>query len=368
MEKIKILQYVSCMNRAGAETLLMNIYRNINRDKFEFHFISHTKEKCDYDDEIEALGGKVIYLERPSLKNLNKYKKDFNEVVKKNGPYRAIHAHMQLNNGLILKVAKDIGIKTRISHAHLNGDYSKNSFSRNCYRKYSKYLIRSNTTVNVSCSNESGKYLYDGREFKLLKNAIDLNNFNLGNKHNRYLNEELNLKNDIKIITHIGRFVQAKNHKFIIDIFSKVIEKNNNYRLILCGEGPLKEKIQELVKTKELSDYVYFLGVRDDINKILLGTDIYLMPSILEGLPVVLVEAQAAGVNCIISDNIPKECDMEMGLINYMSLNDNSNKWVNTILQLDFKFIGFKERERFIIKKGYSLEENIIFLDDLYSN
>lgn len=368
MEKIKVLQYVSCMNRAGAETLLMNIYRNIDRNKFEFHFISHTKEKCDYDNEIEALGGKVIYLERPNFRNLNKYKRDFNNIVKNNGPYRTIHAHMQLNNGLILKMAKEAGIKNRISHAHLNGDYSKDSFARSCYRRYSKCLIKNNATVNLSCSNESGEYLYEGREFTLLRNAIDLNNFNLGDKYTRYLNSEFNLDNDIKIITHIGRFVEAKNHKFVIDVFSKIVEKTDNYRLVLCGDGPLKKEIEELVKKRGLSNYVYFLGVRDDINKILLGTDIYFMPSILEGLPVVLVEAQAAGVNCIISDNIPKECDIEMGLINYRSLNDNLNNWVNIILELNLKSINFRERKKFIIKRGYSLEENIIFLDNLYSN
>ncbi|HHD2754452.1 TPA: glycosyltransferase family 1 protein, partial [Clostridium perfringens] len=140
MNKVKILQYVSCMNRAGAETLLMNIYRNINREKYEFHFITHTKEKCDYDDEIIALGGKVIYLERPNRNNIKKYKNDLKKIIDKNGPYNAIHSHMQLMNGLILKTAYDIGIKNRISHAHLNGDYKKRSFFRNIYIKYSKYL------------------------------------------------------------------------------------------------------------------------------------------------------------------------------------------------------------------------------------
>ncbi|EOU1488036.1 glycosyltransferase [Clostridium perfringens] len=368
MSKIKVLQYVSCMNRAGAETLLMNIYRNIDRDKYEFHFIKHTKEKCDYDNEILELGGKLIYLDRPNIKNINKYKTDFKTIVEKNGPYNAIHAHMQLMNGLILKTAYECGIDNRISHAHLNGDYSKSSFFRYLYRKYSKHLIKKYSTKNLACSIESGNYLYDGMKFVLLNNAIDLEKFHDNEVYKRYLNEEFDLANNIKVITHIGRFVEAKNHKFIIDIFSKLIKDNKNYRLFLCGDGPLKEKFENKVKNLNLEEYIYFLGIRDDINRILLGSDLYFMPSILEGLPVALVEAQAAGCECLISKNIPQNSDLGIGIVDFLDLDGDLEIWIKEIKRkINNPKISFSIRKEKIIESGFDLNKNIKLLQSFYN-
>ena len=366
MAKIKVLQYTGAMNRGGAETLLMNIYRNIDRKKFEFHFITHSKEKSDYDEEIKSLGGKIIYLEPANIKYLSKYKKDFHLINEKFGPYDAIHSHVQLMNGLVLKEAKKNNIDIRISHAHLNGDYEKNSVFRNLYRRYSKSLIKKYSKYRLSCSYESGKYLYPGNKFKILNNAIDIEQFK--DKGKGSLRDELGLSKDDIVITHIGTFKEAKNHEFIIDVFKELNNRDKRYKLILVGRGILLKDIKEKVKRLNLDNYVYFLGVREDIPNIFKATDIFFMPSILEGLPVVLVEAQAAGVNCVISTNIPKECDMGIGLINYQSLNSNLNDWVDLILNLNLNFVDFTIREKAIINKGYSLEKNIIFLESLYSN
>ncbi|MGU9099118.1 glycosyltransferase [Clostridium perfringens] len=365
----KILQYVGAMNRAGAETLLMNIYRNIDREKYEFHFIKHTKEKCDYDDEIIKLGGKIIYLERPSIKNIKKYKYDFKKIVDENGPYDTIHTHLQLMNGLILKTAYKCGIKNRISHAHSNGDYSKDYLIRKIYVKYSMNLIKKYATKNLACSNESGKYLYNCRDFILLNNAIDLEKFNDNQYDKNYLKHKFRLKDNIKIITHIGRFVEVKNHKFIIDVFSKLINEDKNYRLFLCGDGKLKLEIENIVKNLNLEEYVYFLGVRDDINKILLASDLYFMPSILEGLPVALIEAQAAGCECLISSNIPKEGDLGIGIVRILELNDDLDVWIKEIKRKVInEKVSFDIRRNKIIESGFDLNKNIKFLEKIYSN
>lgn len=366
MKKIKILQYTGAMNRGGAETLLMNIYRNIDRNKFEFHFITHSKEKSDYDEEIKLLGGKVIYLEPANIKCLSKYKKDFSLINKKFGPYDVIHSHIQLMNGLVLKEAKKNNIKIRISHAHSNGDCEKSSVFRSLYRIHSKNLIKKYSNYKLSCSYESGKYLYNYSKFKVLNNAIDLSQFN--EKIKEDLREELGLNDNDILITHIGTFKEAKNHDFIIDVFNEINNKDKRYKLILVGRGNLLQDIKEKVKKLGLNEYVYFLGVRDDIPKILQATDIFFMPSKLEGLPVALVEAQSAGVNCVISTNIPKECDMGIGLINYESLSNDLNDWVNLILNLDLNYVDFMVREKAIINKGYSLKENVKFLENLYLN
>lgn len=367
--KKKILQYVGGMNRAGAETLIMNIFRNFDREKYEFHFIKHIKEKCDYDEEILTLGGKLIYLDTPKVKKINRYKNDFKKIVQENGPYDAIHTHMQLMNGLVLKTAYECGIKNRISHAHLNGDYGKNSFLREVYRKYSKYLIKKYATKKIACSIESGNYLYEGRDFILLNNAIDLEKFNDNGKYRRYLNEEFELENNIKIITHVGRFVKEKNHKLIINVFSKLLENNKNYRLFLCGDGPLRGEIEEKVKKLNIKEYVYFLGVRDDINKILLGSDLYFMPSILEGLPVALVEAQAAGCECLISKNIPKDGDLGIGIVKFLELSETLESWVEEVKRkINNEKVDFDIRKNKIMESGFDLNKNIEILEKIYSN
>lgn len=366
MEKIKILQYTGAMNRGGAETLLMNIYRNIDRSKFEFHFITHSKEKSDYDEEIMQLGGKIIYLDKPNLSNLKKFRYQFKEVTIKNGPYAAIHTHVQLFNGIVLKAAEHSKINVRISHAHLNGDYNKKNALRKLYVNFSKYLINKYSTDKLSCSYESGKYLYESENFTLVNNAIDINQFKFDKKSNK-LKEELNLDKDCKIITHIGTFKEAKNHEFIINVFKEINNLNKEYKLVLVGRGELQEKIMEMVKLLSIENEVFFLGVREDINNILQCSNVFFMPSILEGLPVALVEAQAAGVRCVISNNIPKDCDMGLNLINSLSLDDNILEWVNTIINLNSVDIKFDERKRKIVESGYDLKNNIEFLGKLYS-
>ncbi|HHD2754520.1 TPA: glycosyltransferase, partial [Clostridium perfringens] len=225
------------------------------------------------------------------------------------------------------------------------------------------------STKNIACSIESGKYLYDGRDFILLNNAIDLNNFNDNEKDKRYLREEFGLSNDIKIITHIGRFVEAKNHEFIVNTFSELIKKEKNYRLFLCGDGSLKKRIEEKVNELNIEKYVYFLGVRNDINKILLGTDLYFMPSILEGLPVALVEAQAAGCECLISKNIPKGSDLGIGIVDFLELNDDLETWIKEFKRkINNKKIDFSIRKNKIIESGFDLNKNIEILEETYSN
>lgn len=367
MGKIKVLQYTSSMNRAGAETLLMNIYRNINRDKFEFHFITHYKEKSDYEDEIIKLGGKVIYIDRPKIKNLPKYSKDFRALVENYGPYNAIHSHMQLFNGIVLREAKKNNIEVRISHAHLNGDYNKSTLFRKIYERYSMNMIDKYSNYKMSCSYDSGKYLYNSEQFMLLNNAIDINLFNLEKKE-YFIHEELGLERNIKFITNIARFVDAKNHDFIIEIFDKVMKTDNSYRLLLVGEGELKEKIINKCKEKGIEKYVYFLGIRSDINKILASTDVFLMPSILEGLPVVLVEAQAAGIPCIVSNNIPSQCDLGLKSVKFLDLTLDISKWVEAILNCKRSNIDFKIRREKIINNGYDLDNNVEILSKIYEN
>lgn len=367
MSKIKILQYTSSMNRAGAETLLMNIYRNIDREKFEFHFITHYKVKSDYEDEIIKLGGKIIYIDRPRIKTLAKFKKDFKNLVDTYGPYDAVHTHMQLFNSIILKESKRNNIKIRISHAHLNGDYSKSTVFRKIYEKISKHLINKYSNYKMSCSYEAGKYLYNSNDFILLNNAIDINQFRESNNE-YFIHNELNLERNTKIITNIARFVPAKNHEFIINIFSEIIKRNNNYRLILVGEGELLYKIKNICEEKKISQYVYFLGVRSDINKILESTHVFFMPSILEGLPVALVEAQAAGIKCVVSNNIPTQCDLGLGIVKSLDLSSSNLDWVESILSNKTNKIDFEIRREKIINSGYDLENNLRVLSKIYES
>lgn len=363
--KKKILQYTGGMNRAGAETLIMNIYRNFDRDKYEFHFISHFKGKCDYDDEIAKLGGKIIYIDSPRLNNLLDYKKDLINIFRTYGPYDAIHCHVQLFNGLILKLANDENINIRISHAHSNSDCKNKGFFRDIYKNISMNLIEKYSTTRLACSSEAGINLYKKNKFLIFKNCIDLKKYNCSRGSN--LRKELNISDKEKIILHVGRFVELKNHKFILRVFKKLLLKEKKYKLLLVGDGKLFEDIKDKVDELKLNKNVYFLGVRNDIENIMLNSDLYFMPSILEGLPVSLIEAQAAGLPCIISNNISKECDIGLNLINRLSLDDDLEVWVDSILKSIKPKLDYLEKKEAFNNSGFSLEKNIEFLEELYS-
>ena len=250
-KKIKILHVVGAMNRAGTETMLMNIYRNIDRTKFQFDFISYSEQEAHYDKEIVSLGGRVIRLSKTSSI------KELYDAIKVNGPYQVVHAHTLFHCGIANVAASLAGVKIRITHAHTTSD-DTNSIARKIYIKFMRVLIRYFSTHFLACSKGAGKYLFgekliNNRRYSYFPNLIDYAPF-LKEPRSKVATFKLQegLGNNI-VIGHVGRFIDAKNHLFLLEILKELLLRNKGVRLLLVGEGDLKSQVEREAEKAGLS-------------------------------------------------------------------------------------------------------------------
>ncbi|MDY3060765.1 MAG: glycosyltransferase family 1 protein [Fusobacterium sp.] len=362
-EPIRILQITGGMNMGGIENFIMNIYRNIGRDRVQFDFLIHQEEKQIFEDEIISLGGKVFRI--PSLGKVGhfKYIKGLREFFQSHQEYKIVHSHYNTISGIILREAKKCGIKVKIAHSHTS--YPKYRFIESIYKNYSKNLINRNTEERYACSQKAGEWLYGKIEnFKVINNGIDPKEYKFNERIRKNIRNELKTKDNEILIGHVGRFSPEKNHEFIIDVFKELYSKNNKYRLVLVGTGDTEDKIKEKVKNLNLQEVINFLGVRKDVKNLLQGFDIFLLPSIFEGLPVTLVEAQGAGLKCFISDTVTKEIDLECGLTEFISLGKASKEWAE-IIDKNREYIR-KDTIDSLRVHGYDMTENAKNLENRY--
>lgn len=325
----KILHVSGAMNVGGTETMLINLYRKINED-IQFDFISYSNEEAYYDKEIEALGGRVIKLNAPSEVGIISAIKDIMKVIEENGPYNAVHTHMLFNCGIAMIAAWLSNVRVRVSHAHTTSDESE-SFVRKVYISIMRFIINIFSTDFLACSDAAGKYLFGSsivtnKKYKMLPNYIDYEKFINCNDKNS-IRKELGINDDDIVVCHIGRFIQAKNHSFLIEVVKELIEKNNKIKLILVGTGHLRNDIEIKVKDLGIERNVYFIGLRDDISNILNNSNLFILPSIYEGLGLVLLEAQASNLPCLVSEAVQPEVDLGMNLVKKLSLLAGAKVW-----------------------------------------
>lgn len=369
MKKIKILHVVGGMNVGGTETMLMNLYRKLNTN-VQFDFISYYDKDAYYDDEIKRLGGQVIRIDSPNKIGMIKSIKNLCEVIKENGPYNAVHAHTLFNCGIAMIAARLSGIKVRVSHAHTNLDNTKNII-RKIYIWCMRKTINLFSTDCIACSESAGKYLFGesitlSKKYKLLPNYVDYKKY-LNCSDTKSVRQELGIKDDDIVVGHIGRFVEAKNHKFLLEVVSEMIILNNKVKLILAGDGELRKEIESYAEELGIKENVYFLGIRKDIDKILNNLDIFIFPSIYEGLGLVMIEAQSAGIPCLVSEAIQKEADLDIGLVKQINLNDKKELWIKEAFELiENKNKNKKQILSAIKNKGYDLDNIINKLLEIY--
>ena len=330
-EPIRIAQIIGKWLGGGVEAVVMNYYRHIDRSKIQFDFI------CDEDstnipyEEIEKLGGKVIIV--PPYQKVFKYHKALKKVLK-DGNYKIVHSHINTLSVFSLYAAKCAGVPVRIAHSHstTNPKEKRKNLMKQLLRPFSKIFA----TDYMACSELAGRWLFGNKTFDkgevyILNNAIELDKFAYNEEYRNKHRKELGISEDTLVIGHVGRFVEQKNHRFLIDIFNEVHKKNNNSVLLLVGQGPLETEIKEKVDKLELTDSVKFLGQRSDVNELYSAMDVFLLPSLYEGLPVVGVEAQATGLLCVLSDDMTKETKVLDSTV-FESLNNSAEHWANTIL------------------------------------
>lgn len=341
MKTLRVLQVVPNMHAAGLETLIMNLYRNIDRNKVQFDFLVHYEEPCFYDDEIEALGGKIYRLSFRNDHNILKYINNLNSFFKEHN-YDIVHGHMASTACFYLGIAKKNGVPIRILHSH-------NTSTESTIKGFIKHQLLKFSTLFANeyfaCGKLAGEYLYKNKPFTIIHNAIDLNKFTYDFNIRKTMKMKYNFENDF-IIGHIGRFNTQKNHKFIIDVFEKVHSRIPNAKLILVGEGELEGEIKKIVINKNLNEFVKFMGIIKDTNAIYNMIDVFILPSLFEGLPVVGVECQATGCITLMSDTITKEIGLT-NLVDFLPIESTEaiNVWVNKI-------------EGIYLKKDYSLRIN----------
>lgn len=355
MKKVRILHLVSSLSiGSGVMGMIMNIYRNINKEKVQFDFIYFIdSEKC-YKDEILELGGSCFKIPKPSLNKT--FIKEINKLFKSNSSkYIALHNHELYLNFIFSPIAKINGINNIITHSHTTM-YSDKRISA-IRNKILCIPIKYQSDYYFACSKAAGKFIYgqkniDRNKVIVVNNAIDCRKFKYSHERRYMIRNKLGL-NDKLIVGHIGRFNAQKNHTFLIDVFYQIFNTNKNAHLVLVGTGPLEDKIRDKVRKLQIEENVTFLGQRKDINDIMSSIDVLVMPSLYEGLPVVGIEAQASGLPCIMSDEITDE--VNICNVRFLNLNESSNVWANEIIRYlkDFK----REDTSEIIKmRGYDIE------------
>ena len=365
-EPIRVASVIGRYIGGGVEAVTINYYRNIDKNKVQLDFI------CDEDstnipyEEIERMGGKVIII--PSYSKPFKYHKALKRVLKE-GNYKIIHSNINTLSVFSLFAAKCAGVPIRIAHSHstTNKKEKKKNLMKQVLRPFSKVFA----TDYMCCSELAGRWLFGNKEYDkgnvyLLNNAIDLDKFKYNESLRKKKRKELGIKDDALVIGHIGRFVAQKNHDFLIDIFNEIHKKNNNSILLLAGQGPLMEDIKNKVKELNLDDNVKFLGQRNDANELYQAFDVFLLPSLYEGLPVVGVEAQAAGLLCYLSDDMTKETKV-LDITKFMSLNNSPKEWADNILD-DVKKYKRIDTSKEMTAKNFNIKEEAKKLEEYYLN
>lgn len=368
---VRILNLFTVMNRGGAETMVMNYYRNVDRTKVQFDFMVHRQERGAYDDEIEALGGRIYRMPPVQPGHFKEYKAKIKEFFDEHGEYSVIHSHMSELGYFVFREAKKRGVGGTVCHAH-NAPHFKDETmiekAKDLVRAYFKNRIRKYTDHKFICGLEAGDWLFgknSREEFVMMNNAVDAKKFSWNAQRAAELREKLCLK-DKFVICHVGRFNPQKNHTFLIDIFKEIYKKNPQSVLLLVGAGDLEEKVRQQVEEYSLGDSVRFMGLRDDVDDILVASDVFIFPSLYEGLPVTLVEAQSSGIKCIISDTITPDCRITEN-VEAVSLGQSAQSWAQRVLRYAD---GYDRKDTYsdIVAAKFDIRENAAWLEEFYLN
>lgn len=366
-EPIRVAQIVGKWLGGGVEAVVMNYYRNIDRSKVQFDFI------CDEDSsnipyqEIQALGGNIFLI--PPYQKVVQYNRELKKILKQQN-YKIVHSHINTLSVFPLLAAKSVGVPIRIAHSHstTNKKEKKKNLVKQFLRPFSKVLA----TDYFCCSELAGRWLfgnstYDQGKVYLLNNAIEESKFKYDAAIRKNKRQELGIKDEnTLVIGHIGRFVTQKNHEFLLDVFHEIQKSNENTVLLLAGQGPLENKMKEKVASLDMTHLVKFLGQREDAAALYQAFDVFVLPSLYEGLPVVGVEAQAAGLLCVLSEEMTKETKILEETV-FVSLHTSPKDWANQILTL-YQQHKRVDTTREIEQKGFSIKKEAEKLVNQYLN
>lgn len=357
---LRVLQVVTNMDRGGLETFVMNMYRRVDRSRVQFDFLCHRDGSFAYDGEIEALGGRIYRV--PRCNPLDpRYLKAIDSFFEEH-PYRVVHSHINCMSALPLAAARRHESVVRIAHSHNSRQDRdlKYPLKLACKRR-----IRHEATDLFACGVEAGRWMFGTDDFTVVRNAIDVDVYAFDETRRQRVRAALGVAPLAPVVGHVGRFSHVKNHAFILEVFAALLGQRPDAILLLVGDGELRPDIERRAEELAISGSVRFLGVRSDVPELMQAMDAFLMPSLYEGLPLVLVEAQASGLPCVISDCIPADCDLEGSSMVRLPLSAPLNQWSEALTDVVGKTARI-DGATIVRKAGFDAEETASWLQDYY--
>ncbi len=372
VETVRILHVVGGMNYGGVETWLMHVLRNIDRKRFQMDFLVRTTQPCAYDDEIRALGSQIIPC--PGIRQPLSFARKFKRLLREYGPYDIVHSHSYFYSGWILRLAHQAGVRVRIAHSHQASRFqSQSRLHRRIYVALMRYWIERHANLGLGISRSAAaalfgpdwisdprwQLLYYGLNFAPFRDEVEPAN----------VRSSLGIPNDALVVGHVGRFVEQKNHLFLIDVFATLRNHNPNAYLLLVGDGPLRPKIERMIAETGQATHVVLTGFRSDVPCLMRGAmDVLLLPSAYEGLGLVLVEAQAAGLPCVFSDVVPGEVDVVRPLLRRLSLSQPASDWAKTVLSLKDSPLAISPAQSLALMENslFNIKASVAKLERIY--
>lgn len=374
VDKIKVIHFGLSLNRGGIETYLHKVTSKINKDEFSFSFINSTSSVPCFYEELSDMGCK-FYNITPRRNNVWQNKKDINQLFKDND-FDVLHFHvntLSYIDPVLVALKNDVKVIVHSRNAGAAGSKLTQYLHR--VNKFRIQYLEDNVT-KVSVSQLAGEWLFGkNKNFTVYNNGIDLERFRFLPNDRNVLRKELNISNSTCLLGNVGAFVPAKNQEFAVKTLKRVIESGKDAKLLLIGEGALKQRVVDLVEELGLTDDVIFLGKREDMPSILSALDVFLFPSFYEGFPNAVLEAQACGLHCLISDKVTKEVVVDEKNCKQLPIDNNDyNKWVESIIDIskeknnDSNAIDHERKEAWekLEKAGFSTSEEVIRLETLY--
>lgn len=351
---VRVLILISSMDVGGAETFIMKVFRTIDRSRMMFDFLVSDHKKCFYDDEIKKLGGKIFYGEFKSRHPVKSFLKIYETV--KSQHYRAVFRCSEHPMAFLDLLAAKLGGAKVLVIRSTNTSAGGGILSKMLAVLF-RPLLNAIATIKIAPSTEAGEWLFGKQkmasgEVLLMHNGVEIDKFSFKPEIRDTLRKELSLDNKF-VVGHVGRFNIQKNHAFLLDIFAAIAERRPDAVLMLVGQGELEHEIRNKVSALGLSERVLFMGVRSDVNRLMMAMDVFVFPSLYEGMPNTVIEAQATGLPCVISDTITKEAAITE-LVVYKSLHESVETWVEQVLSMNKAQLR-EETKALLVRAGYNI-------------
>lgn len=362
---VRVLQVLGGTSLGGAESRVMDSYRHLDRSRIQFDFCVHSQEEGFFDKEIESLGGHIYRVPRFQVVNWLAYRKAWKDFFREHPGYVAVHGHMTSTASIYLPIAKAAGVPLTIAHARSAGvdPGLKGAMTRFLRRNLGKKADVCLTCSRLAGEAVFGKKMVEAGRVTTIPNAIDAREFAFSEKKRKQKRAELEIGEQEFVIGHVGRFGHMKNHAFLLDVFAEICRKVPDSRLLLVGEGGLMDSVREKAASLGLSDRVIFTGNQAQVADFYMAMDFFVFPSIFEGLPGSVIEAQAAGLRCLVSDSVTDEV-LITPLAQARSLSDKASVWAQNVLER--RSYEREQMEQAIKEAGFDVSDQVKFLEKLY--